>query len=108
MATKTTKQMATKQGLIDRLAESDKPAKATKHHRTAAYEVKAAQILSEIKESKGKATAVSLEQQPSLMTRMVAQGLVKVTGKVMKPQRGRPAHTYGLTDKGRKMAAKAS
>jgi len=94
MATKTTK--------------TEAAAKTDKHHRTAAYEVKAAQILKEIKESKGKATAVSLEQQPSLMTRMVAQGLVKVTGKVMKPQRGRPAHTYGLTDKGRKLAAKAS
>jgi len=94
MATKTTK--------------TEAAAKTDKHHRTAAYEARAADILKAIKESKGKATAVSLEQQPSLMTRMVAQGLVKVTGKVMKPQRGRPAHTYGLTDKGRKLAAKAS
>ena len=91
MATKTTKTQTT-----------------DKHHRTVAYEVRAADILKAIKESKGKATAASLEQQPSLMTRMVGQGLVKVTGKVMKPQRGRPAHTYGLTDKGRKLAAKAT
>lgn len=96
--------MATK----TKTTKTEAAAKTDKHHRTAAYEVKAAQILSEIKASKGKATAVSLEQQPSLMTRMVAQGLIKVTGKVMKPQRGRPAHTYGLTDKGRKLAAKAS
>ena len=85
-----------------------KPAKTEKHHRTAAYEVRAADILKAIKEEKGKATAASLEQSPSLMTRMVSQGLIKVTGKVRKPQRGRPAHTYGLTDKGRKLAAKAS
>ena len=79
-----------------------------KHHRTAAYEVRAADILKAIKADKGNATAASLEVAPSLMTRMVSQGLVKVTGKVNKPQRGRPAHRYGLTDKGRKLAAKAS
>lgn len=91
MATKTTKTQTTE-----------------KHHRTVAYEVRAADILKAIKADKGKATAASLELSPSLMTRMVSQGLVKVTGKVRKPQRGRPAHTYGLTDKGRKLAAKAS
>lgn len=88
--------------------KSKSTAKTDKHHRTVAYEVRAADILKAIKEEKGNATAASLEVAPSLMTRMVSQGLVKVTGKVMKPQRGRPAHRYGLTDKGRRLAAKAN
>lgn len=89
-------------------AKTTKTQTTEKHHRTVAYEVRAADILKAIKEDKGKATAASLDLAPSLMTRMVSQGLVKVTGKVRKPQRGRPAHTYGLTDKGRKLAAKAT
>ena len=82
--------------------------KTTKHHRTAAYEVKAADILKAIKESKGEATCATLEVAPSLMTRMLGQGLVKVAGKVESGKRGRPAHKFSLTDKGRKLAAKAS
>ena len=108
MATKTTKQMATKQGMIDRLAESDKPAKATKHHRTIMGEANAAKVMAAIKAQKGEATAMSLEVAPSFMTRMLKADLVKITGKVSKPQRGRPAHRYGLTDKGRRLAAKAN
>jgi len=70
--------------------------------------VKTNAILMAVKESKGKATAISVDASPSMMGRMVKLGLLKVTGDVRKPQRGRPAFTYGLTDKGRKVAAKAS
>jgi len=41
------------------------------------------------------------------MTRMLKADLVKISATVKKPQRGRPAHMYRLTDKGRRLAAKA-
>jgi predicted ArsR family transcriptional regulator len=60
-----------------------------------------------IKAQKGEATALSLEVAPSFMTRMLKANLVKISGTVSKPQRGRPAHKYSLTDKGRRLAGKA-
>lgn len=78
-----------------------------KHHRTIAGEMNAAKIMKAIKEQQGEATVVSLGVQPSFMTRMLKADLVKISGKVNKPQRGRPAHKYRLTDKGRRLAAKA-
>lgn len=97
MATKTTK-----------TTKTEKPVKAEKHHRTIMGEANAAKIMKAIKESKGEATAMSLEVAPSFMTRMLKADLVKVSGTVRRPQRGRPAHKYSLTDKGRRLAAKAS
>jgi predicted ArsR family transcriptional regulator len=79
-----------------------------KHHKTIAGEKRAAQILKAIKEAKGEATAISLDVPPSLMTRMLKADLVKIKGKVVSNKRGRPAYKFGLTDKGRKMAAKAN
>jgi hypothetical protein len=117
-STKTTNPMMTKQGMIDRLSENekaDKPkatkkvtaAKTTKHHRTIFGDANAATVMAAIKAQKGQATAMSLEVAPSFMTRMQKAGLVKITGKVKSAKRGRPAHYYGLTDKGRRFAAKA-
>jgi DNA-binding PadR family transcriptional regulator len=82
-------------------------AKTTKHHRTIFGEANAATVMAAIKAQKGQATAMSLEVAPSFMTRMQKAGLVKITGKVKSEKRGRPAHYYGLTDKGRRFAAKA-
>jgi DNA-binding PadR family transcriptional regulator len=82
--------------------------KTVKHHRTIAGEQNAAKIMKAIKEQNGEATVVTLGVQPSFMTRMLKADLVKISGKVKKPQRGRPAHMYRLTDKGRRLAAKAS
>ena len=81
--------------------------KTTKHHRTIFGEANAATVMAAIKAQKGQATAMSLEVAPSFMTRMQKAGLVKITGKVKSEKRGRPAHYYGLTDKGRRFAAKA-
>jgi predicted ArsR family transcriptional regulator len=41
------------------------------------------------------------------MGRLEAQDLVKVVGKVQTGRRGRPAHIYRLTDKGRGRAVRA-
>lgn len=81
--------------------------KTKKHHKTIAGEKNAAKIMAAIKKQKGEATVVSLGVQPSFMTRMLKADLVKISGTVSKPQRGRPAHKYRLTDKGRRLAAKA-
>lgn len=78
-----------------------------KHHRTIAGEVTAAKVMKAIKEQKGEATALSLEVAPSFMTRMLKANLVKIAGKVESGKRGRPAHKFSLTDKGRRLAGKA-
>ena len=72
-----------------------------KHHKTAA------EVMKRIKAAQGEATAISLNVAPSFMTRMLKADLVKVRATVKKPQRGRPAHMYSLTAKGRRLAAKA-
>lgn len=79
-----------------------------KHHRTIAGEVTAAEVMKRIKEAQGEATAISLNVAPSFMTRMLKADLVKVKGHVASGKRGRPASKFGLTDKGRRLAAKAN
>ena len=83
-------------------------ATSKKHHKTIAGEKAAAKIMAAIKEQKGEATVATLGVQPSFMTRMLKADLVKVSATVKKPQRGRPAHKYSLTAKGRRLAAKAN
>ena len=78
-----------------------------KHHKTIAGEKAAAKIMAAIKEQKGEATVSTLGVQASFMTRMLKADLVKIRATVKKPQRGRPAHMYSLTAKGRRLAAKA-
>ena len=70
--------------------------------------IKAATILKAVKQSRGKATAMSLNVPPVMKTQMHQAGLIEITGKVKKEGRGRPAHMYGITDAGRKIAAMIS
>lgn len=55
----------------------------------------------------GRATAAELQSNAIYMARLQDEGLVKVAGKVQSGRRGRPAHIYALTDKGRKRADRA-
>lgn len=57
--------------------------------------------------STGTATAVELETNAIYMGRLQQEGLVKVADKVRSGGRGRPAHVYRCTDKGRKRAQRA-
>ena len=79
-----------------------------KHHKTVAGEKRAAHILLAIKEAQGEATAISLDVAPALMTGFIKKDWVKVAGLVKSEARGRPAHKFRLTDKGRRLAAKAA
>lgn len=57
--------------------------------------------------AEGKQTAKQCGVTPVIANYVARQGLIKSTGKTVKTgQRGRPAHIYVLTDKGRKVAAK--
>jgi predicted ArsR family transcriptional regulator len=55
-----------------------------------------------------KASAKDLDTNAVYMGRLEKEGLVKVVGKVETGKRGRPAHIYAVTDKGRGRAKRAA
>lgn len=56
----------------------------------------------------GPSTAKELDTDAIRMDRLVQRELVKVTATVKSGLRGRPAHIYRVTDKGRKRAQRAA
>ena len=56
----------------------------------------------------GPSTAIDLDTNAIYMQRLVERELVKVSDVVRSGKRGRPAHVYRVTDKGRKRAQRAS
>lgn len=68
-------------------------------------------ILVQIREANAGRTGVTAKQigtDAIRLGRLQERKLVKVVGKVETGKRGRPAHRYGLTDTGRKRAARAA
>lgn len=64
-------------------------------------------LLVRLVESGAPATAADLNTTSIYMGRLAKDGLVKVADQVRSGQRGRPAHIYRATDKGRKRARRA-
>lgn len=52
-------------------------------------------------------TRSDLDLFPVYVEQLLAEGLIKVDGKVTSGRRGRPAHTFRLTDKARKRVKSA-
>jgi predicted ArsR family transcriptional regulator len=65
-------------------------------------------ILIRLSENGAGSTAADLDTDAIRMGRLQKLDLVKVTGKVESGRRGRPAHRYSLTDKGRGRAKRAA
>jgi predicted ArsR family transcriptional regulator len=64
-------------------------------------------VIVAVKQAGKPVTAAEVNTTSIVMGRLQKQGLVKVSAQVRSGQRGRPAHIYTLTDKGRGRAVRA-
>lgn len=63
--------------------------------------------LTRLADAKEPATAAAVDSNSIYMGRLEKEGLVKVVDSVQSGKRGRPAHIYRVTDKGRKRVQRA-